>query len=93
MINETLTLLARRASYAFAAERARNIFHSMDLQIFRPGPAEELEAAELLEKYADQKISFADCLSFALMRQAKIKRAFTFDRHFERAGFEIWPLR
>ncbi|MBI3554619.1 MAG: type II toxin-antitoxin system VapC family toxin [Elusimicrobia bacterium] len=91
VLDETLTLLARRADYAFAAERARHIWSSQALEILRPSQRAELEAIDLFEKYADQKVSFTDCVSFALMKESRAKKAFTFDRHFAAAGFETWP--
>lgn len=91
VLNETFTLLARRTGYPFAAQRARNMLDSGTLRILRPGPEQEREAVELLAKYADQKVGFTDCLSFVLMREARVRRAFSFDRHFEDAGFELWP--
>ena len=42
---------------------------------------------DLLKKYADQAVSFTDCLSFALMRRDGIRECFAFDRHFQAAGF------
>ena len=91
VLDETLTLLARRADYAFAAERGRAIWASRTLEILRPSERIEHEALDFFEKFADQRVSFTDCVSFALMRDRRIKRAFTFDAHFERAGFELWP--
>lgn len=91
VLDETLTLLARRADYAFAAERGRAIRGSRMLEILRPSEKIEDEALDLFEKFADQRVSFTDCVSFALMRDKRVKRAFTFDAHFERAGFELWP--
>ena len=44
-----------------------------------------------LEKFADQKLSFTDALSFTLMRREGLSTVFGFDRHFESAGFELWP--
>lgn len=90
VLNETFTLLARRTDYAFAAERARIILSSEILTILRPAEGEEYEALELFEKYADQQVSFTDCISFALMRKKNIEQAFSFDHHFERAGFRLW---
>ena len=87
---ETLTLMARRAGYAFAAERARNIYSSEVVTILRSAQEDEWVAIGLFEKYADQEMSFIDCASFALMRKAGIEQAFTFDRHFEMAGFRLW---
>jgi predicted nucleic acid-binding protein len=90
VLDETLTLLARRASYAFAAEKGRIIYASNALEILRPDSLTELAALEWFEKFADQEISFTDCVSFALMREADIQTAFSFDSHFERAGFKKW---
>lgn len=91
VLSETFTLLARRAGYAFAAQRARHIFDSGALTVLRPDEREDREALVFFEKFADQGVSFADCSSFALMRRHGIKRVFTFDRHFALAGFEVWP--
>ena len=90
VLDETFTLLARRAGYDFAAQRARAVYASSALTILRPGPEEETEALTFFEKFADQRVSFTDCTSFALARRHKIGRVFTFDTHFDRAGFEIW---
>lgn len=91
VLDETLTSLARRSSYSFAAERGGTLYASKALQILRPTPDDEHEALLLFEKYADQEVSFTDCVSFALMKRQHIRRAFAFDRHFKDAGFELWP--
>lgn len=50
------------------------------------------EAAEaILFKYQDQSFSYTDAVSFALMKQFEIKKAFSFDRHFATAGFMLIP--
>jgi uncharacterized protein len=92
VINELATLMARRSTYSFAAETIRNIYDSDIFEILRPEREEEREAIRLFEKYADQEVSFTDCLSFALMRAHKIQRAFAFDRHFDLPGFARIPL-
>ena len=51
----------------------------------------EQEAEELLRRYADQDFSYADAVSFALMRQRGLDEAFAFDRHFATAGFVLVP--
>ena len=91
VLDETFTLLGRRAGYNFAAQRARNIYASESFQILRPTKKEELKAIDFFEKYSDQHLSFTDCVSFVLMQSKKINRIFTFDHHFQLAGFQIYP--
>lgn len=91
VLTETITYLGRKADFRFAAERARNIYDSLSFQILRPTEEVELLAITLMRKYSDQKIGFADCLSFVLMKREKISRVFTFDRHFQTAGFTVVP--
>lgn len=91
VLDEAITLLGRRAGYGFAAERARNLYASSYLTILRPEESDEHHALDLFEKYADQKVSFTDCVSFVLMKRASLKRVFSFDAHFERAGFRCVP--
>jgi predicted nucleic acid-binding protein len=47
-------------------------------------------AAALLTA-ARRQLSLVDCVSFTVMRQLGIKRAFTFDEHFAEQGFERVP--
>jgi len=89
VLDETFTLLARRSTYEFAAERARKLFESISLSILRPDENDELAALELFQRYADQSVSFTDCVSFVLMKKRNIQCAFSFDHHFTIAGFDI----
>ena len=89
VLDELLTLLGRRAGYPFAAERGRRIYASPRLDILRPSRDDELSALELFERFADQRVSFTDCVSFALMKRHRISRAFSFDRHFVLGGFSL----
>lgn len=88
-MSETITLLARRADYRFAAEKALLIQASTALRILRASREEEVMAINWLEKFADQKVSFTDAVSFELMCRHRIARVFTFDQHFELAGFRV----
>ena len=91
VLSEVLTLLARRSSYEFAADYARTFFTSGVLTILRTDLQDEWQAVALMAKFKDQQVSFADCTSFVLMRKHKIRRAFSFDRHFTLAGFRVEP--
>ena len=87
VLDETLTLLSRRAGSNFAADRAENIYNSTALEILFSSKEDEIAAIRIFRKYADQNVSFTDCISFVLMRRQGITRAFTFDHHFAQAGF------
>ncbi|MCI0444492.1 PIN domain-containing protein [bacterium] len=91
VLDETITLLARQAGYEFASARAYTIYKSGLLEILRPDFKDELEALEFFQKFSDQKVSFTDCVSFVLMKRNRINLAFSFDRHFVLAGFDIFP--
>ena len=92
VLDETFTLLGRRAGNRFAHERAVNLYASQSLLILRPEQNDEMIALNYFKKYADQAVSFTDCVSFALMDRMKIKRIFTFDHHFAWAGYVTSPV-
>jgi len=81
--------LARKANYNFAVDKAKTIYSSTRLNIIRADDRLELMAVRLFEKYADQNVSFTDCVSFAIMRQNGIDDVLGFDKHFEYAGFNL----
>ena len=51
----------------------------------------EAEAMSLLKKYADQDFSYTDAVSFVIMKREKIRKAFSFDKHFLTIGFLMVP--
>ncbi len=77
----------------FAAQRARALIASRAISILRPESHHELEALKVFEKFADQRMSFTDCISFVLMRANGIEHVFTFDHHFALSGFVIIPMK
>ncbi len=42
-----------------------------------------------IARFADQKFSLTDAVTFELMKRERVTRAFAFDRDFETAGFEL----
>jgi predicted nucleic acid-binding protein len=87
---ETLNLLERFAGGRFAASAGRRI-HSSSLTLIEPEPSDRQAALSLLEKYADLRVGYCDCVSFVMMRRLRLSDAFAFDRHFQQAGFRLWP--
>ena len=51
----------------------------------------EREAEDILRRYDDQDFSYCDSVSFTIMKQQKIKKAFSFDKHFQTMGFVRIP--
>ena len=92
VLDETATLIARKAGYKFSAQVMKSLYASSRLEILRPTPEIELKAVDLFGKYADQEVSFTDCTSFALMHAHRLTQVFCFDRHFDDPGFSRIPL-
>jgi predicted nucleic acid-binding protein len=91
VFDETLTLLARRTTHAWAAQWGRDALDS-GIEWLQAERADWQSALRLMAKLADQGVTFTDCLSFVLMKHRGLRQVFGFDRHFAAAGFHLWPL-
>ena len=54
-------------------------------------PAIHEAAMEIFRKYADHDFSVADCASFVIARERKVREVFGFDKHFVTMGFTLRP--
>ena len=87
VIAETYILVRRALGHQPAITFLENISASPRVEkIFSDRVLEE-KAEGILRKYQDQDFSYTDAVSFAVMRQYKIEKAFSFDEHFIIAGF------
>ena len=68
---------------------ARLLLASRVVHVIRTDEAMEEAALNVYERLDDARLSFTDCVSFAVMRALEIPVAFAFDRDFERAGFRL----
>ena len=75
-------LLARLGS-----EMARRWLSSSAWPVERVTEADEAQAREIICTRLDQRYSYTDATSFAVMNRLKIRVAFAFDRHFAHFGF------
>lgn len=89
VLSELITLLTYRFGTKHALIAARELYASNLLNICLVTRELEIAALDWLEDFSDQKFSFTDAVSFALMTSLKIKTGFSFDRHFSVAGFEL----
>jgi predicted nucleic acid-binding protein len=88
VLDETMTLLARRTTYAWAADWGRDALAS-GISWLRADEMDWKQALRLMQKFADQGVSFTDCVSFVLMRREGLREVFGFDGHFTAAGFRL----
>jgi predicted nucleic acid-binding protein len=93
VLDEFATRMGRLAGFRLAADSVTHICSSPTIDVLQSTRDDEIAAILWMRKYADQAISFTDCVSFALMRRHGIRTAFTFDRHFRMAGFHVIGLR
>jgi predicted nucleic acid-binding protein len=91
VIDEALTLIGRRAGNRFAARVGRRLYDSRVLDVHDPDRDEQIAALATLDKYADQRVTFTDCISFGVMKARRLDRVFGFDSDFRLAGFVLVP--
>jgi len=89
VVDETASLLQARGLFSTALAWLAAIRKESDTQIIHVDPVLQSEAWDLFHRWGGSGANPIDCASFAIMRRLNIKKAFTFDRHFRTAGFEI----
>lgn len=89
IVDETLTLLRSRCNLDTAI-KFRNMLaeNSQIVKIMRVTVEDEAKAWQWFVKNWS-KLSFTDCVSFAVMKRLGLRRAAAFDEHFKRAGFKL----
>ncbi len=91
VIDETLTLIRLAHSHAKAVEFANTVLSSRATKLYFVGEELFNQGLALFTERADKNWSFTDCVSFALMKHLSLTTAFTFDPHFQQAGFNTLP--
>ena len=89
VVDETLTWLRYKAGHRAATIFGSAVFESKVLDVTAIDRAALADAWVIFRKFSDQRFSFTDCTSFALMKTQRISRAFTFDDHFNVMGFRL----
>ena len=85
--DETITLLLVRHSHGAAVDFLDALERSEALRLEWTDPSRFHASADSFRKHGDKEWSFTDCVSFAVMRELRIRDAFTTDHHFRQAGF------
>ncbi len=91
VLDETLTNLQSGYGHNVAEDFGVWVLQKKNIHIERITEAIWNAAWAMFQQYDDKDFSFTDCTSFVVMRQLKLREAFTFDHHFEQMGFRLWP--
>jgi len=94
VLDEAITLIRYKLDHSAAAHFRRTLQQLTDaglVELARVDETHEAAAWEIFERYSDQKFSYTDCTSFAVMRALSLTQAFTADNHFATLGFILVP--
>jgi predicted nucleic acid-binding protein len=91
VLDETLTLLRVRLGLDAAARWWEQVESSTRLRWELIDPMRAEKARVWFFRWRDKDFSFTDCTSFVVMRELRLRKALTTDRHFRDAGFECVP--
>jgi predicted nucleic acid-binding protein len=92
VVAEVHALLVRAGGAAAGLQFLDRLRHDLSHEVVWSTPDLEQAAADRwLRAFRGVTFSLTDAVSFEVMRTAGLRRAFTFDRHFEAAGFERVP--
>lgn len=91
---EFLTALADHPHLRAAAVRMLEVLRANPLVEVTHQSHQSFEhGLTLYRQRSDKQYSLVDCISMHTMRSRKIKRALTYDHHFEQEGFEVLITR
>lgn len=89
IVIETFTFLERNAHRDVALAWKESIYKPGTVKIL-PCELRDLEQSwEYFRRVDLNKLSAVDATSFAIMKRARIRVAFTFDQHFSAVGFRL----
>lgn len=86
VIYETITLIRMRLGHEPAVRFGERLLDETITPLIHLTKSDEKEAWSIFRRYSDKRLSFVDCISFALMKRHSIRAAFTFDDDFRRLG-------
>lgn len=91
VVDETMTLLRLRLGLPSAEAWWRQVDGSPRVRWERIDALRFERAVQLFLQHRDKDFSFTDCTSFVVMRELKLRRALTTDKHFKQMGFDVVP--
>ena len=88
IIAESVTLASARSGAHVALRVLDLVEQSAGIRIEWIGPTRFDATKTFFRRHGEHGYSFADCSSFVVMRELKLRSALTSDRHFVAAGFD-----
>jgi len=86
ILDELLTLLKIRESYAVAVAAGKVLIGEKICQVIKVTPEDFTRTWSIFVQFSDKGWSFTDCTSKVIMERLEISTAFAFDEHFEQFG-------
>ena len=83
IVTETINWLTRKSHTKLIQDIGNILIEEEIARIIAIDYEDRLEALEILKKYSDQKLSFTDATSFAVIKRFDIKKVFSLDKHFK----------
>lgn len=87
VILETLGWLRYKSGKKEAVKIGDKLYLDSELKMIHVNTTDEENAWKLFKKLDGDGVSMIDCTSFAVCKRLKIKKVFSFDDDFEKAGF------
>lgn len=91
VFDETISLCLYRLGHAAAVKVGAVLLDAETVDLIRVTPEDEQAAWSLFCRRPDQRYSFTDCASFALMRRLGVDAALALDDDFRVEGFQVVP--
>ena len=88
VIAEVATIISQRFNHLQAVDFLETIRNG-DIEIIHPDQKLIFEAEKIFIKQTSKNVSYADCISFAIMINREVDTAFTFDSDFKKNGFVL----
>lgn len=92
IVAESYALIRYRVGYEVAIEWLKNL--RAWVEVIPIADTHEQKAIAILQQYADQKFTFTDAVSFAMIEELEIRIALSTDKHFQiyHGAFLTFPL-
>lgn len=89
VVLETFTFLERNTHRDVALAWKESIYGPVAVKVLTCEPRDLAQTWDYFRRKDLHKLSAVDATSFAIMKRARIRVAFTFDHHFAAVGFRL----